>query len=120
MTLQIWTDNNRKLLIRHIYEMVPSQMENKKKRIVVKDIQNKENDRLVGTTKSRISIYSGITVSVHAISNPHYPLTESVQKNLLKLYLNDVGMLTHNYITTTSDRWWRMSAVSILEVCMKV
>ncbi len=88
-------DNNRKLLIRHIYEMVPSQMENKKKRIVVKDIQNKENDRFSRYNEEfEYLIYSGITVSVHAISNPHYPLTESVQKNLLKLYLNDVGMLT--------------------------
>lgn len=39
-------------------------------------------------------IYSGITLGIHAIRNPRYPLTESVQKNLLKLYLNDVGMLT--------------------------
>ena len=31
---------------------------------------------------------------MHAISNPKYPLSESVHKNLLKLYLNDVGMLT--------------------------
>ena len=33
-------------------------------------------------------------MDVHAISNPRYPLSESLQKNLLKLYLNDVGLLT--------------------------
>lgn len=88
-------DSNRKLLIRHIYEMIPSQMENKKKRIIAKDIQNKEHDRFSRYNEEfEYLIYSGITVSVHAISNPHYPLTESVQKNLLKLYLNDVGILT--------------------------
>ena len=37
---------------------------------------------------------SGITIPSHAISNPKYPLAESQQKNLLKLYMNDVGMLT--------------------------
>ena len=33
-------------------------------------------------------------MAVHAISNPRFPLSESLQKNLLKLYLNDVGLLT--------------------------
>lgn len=32
---------------------------------------------------------------MHAISNPAFPLIESSQKNLLKLYLNDVGILTN-------------------------
>ena len=40
-------------------------------------------------------INSGITLAVNAISNPHFPLSESEQKNLLKLYLNDVGLLTN-------------------------
>ena len=31
---------------------------------------------------------------MRAISNPHFPLRESEKKNLLKLYLNDVGLLT--------------------------
>ena len=39
-------------------------------------------------------ISSGIAIDVHAISNPKYPLSESGHKNLLKLYLNDVGLLT--------------------------
>ncbi|MBQ7182152.1 MAG: DUF4143 domain-containing protein, partial [Bacteroidaceae bacterium] len=39
-------------------------------------------------------ISSGISLAVHAISNPHFPISESLQKNLLKLYLNDVGLLT--------------------------
>ena len=38
-------DNNKSLLIRRVYNMIPSQMENKKKRIVAKDIRNKVGDR---------------------------------------------------------------------------
>ena len=34
-------------------------------------------------------------MEVSAISNPHFPLAESEQKKLVKLYLNDVGLLTH-------------------------
>ena len=37
---------------------------------------------------------SGICHEVKAISNPKFPLVESESKNLLKLYLNDVGLLT--------------------------
>lgn len=38
-------DNGRNLLIRRIDDMIPSQMENRKKRIVVKDIQGRKGDR---------------------------------------------------------------------------
>lgn len=88
-------DNGRTLLIRRIFDMIPSQMENKKKRIVAKNIQDKKGDRFSRYTEEfEYLISSGITLDVHAIANPKYPLKESVQKNLVKLYLNDVGMLT--------------------------
>ena len=38
---------------------------------------------------------SGITLAVKAISSPSFPLVESASKNLIKLYLNDVGLLTN-------------------------
>lgn len=85
----------RKLKIRRIYDMLPSNMENKKKRVVAKNIEDKkgktfadyqdEFDYLTG---------AGIALPVQAISTPVFPLIESSGKNLLKLYLNDVGILT--------------------------
>lgn len=88
-------DNGRSLLIRRIFDMIPSQMENKKKRIVAKEIRNKSGDRFSRYSEEfEYLISSGIALDVHAIANPKYPLKESVQKNLLKLYLNDVGMLS--------------------------
>ena len=39
-------------------------------------------------------VSSGITLDVKAISSPTFPLVESASKNLIKLYLNDVGLLT--------------------------
>ncbi|MGM9861961.1 MAG: DUF4143 domain-containing protein, partial [Muribaculaceae bacterium] len=38
---------------------------------------------------------SGVALEVSAISNPRFPLAESDQKKLVKLYLNDVGLLTN-------------------------
>ena len=39
-------------------------------------------------------ISSGIALEVKAISKPSFPLIENSGKNLLKLYMNDVGLLT--------------------------
>lgn len=101
-------EHTKKLLIRRIYEMIPSQMENKKKRIVAQEIRGKEGDRFAHYQEEfEYLISSGIALAVHAISNPHFPLSESLQKNLRKLYLNDVGLLTgllyHNNILPVID-----------------
>ncbi|MBP5522717.1 MAG: ATP-binding protein [Bacteroidaceae bacterium] len=101
-------EQNKKLLIRRIYEMIPSQMENKKRRLVIQEIRNKKGDRFEQYNEEfEYLISSGIALAVHAISNPHFPLSESLQKNLLKLYLNDVGLLTgqlyHNNIRPVLD-----------------
>lgn len=88
-------DSNKTLLIRRIYNMIPSQLENKKKRIIIKDIQNKIGDRFDNyLDEFEYLISSGTALEVSAISNPKYPLAESAHKNLMKLYLNDVGLLT--------------------------
>lgn len=88
-------DIERKLKIRRIYDMIPSNMENKKKRIVAKDVENRRgrtfNDY---ADEFEYLIGAGIALNVQAISNPVFPLIESSGKNLLKLYLNDVGLLT--------------------------
>lgn len=92
-------DEEHKLKIRNVYDMIPSCLENKKKRIVFKDIEPEKN-------KNRYSNYvdefdylvnAGIALDVNAISTPIFPLIQSASKNLLKLYLNDVGLLTNIY-----------------------
>lgn len=88
-------DEGKKLKIRRVYELIPSNMENKKKRVVVQNIENKKgrtfNDYC---DEFEYFISAGIALNVQAISNPVFPLIESAGKNLLKLYLNDVGILT--------------------------
>lgn len=88
-------DNEKKLKIRRIYDLVPSNLENKKKRIVYQHIEDKKGKRFSDyADEFDYLTNSGITLEVKAISNPHFPLKESESKNLLKLYLNDVGLLT--------------------------
>ena len=89
-------DKEHKLKIARIYDLIPSNLENKKKRATVKNIENKDGARF-STYQDEFDylINSGIALEVKAISNPVYPLKESETKNLLKLYLNDVGLLTN-------------------------
>jgi len=90
-------DEEKKLLIRKIYDMIPSIMENKKKRIVVKRIEETASHKQFSDYANEFEYLtnSGIALGVQAISNPRFPLVESESKNLLKLYMNDVGLLTH-------------------------
>ena len=90
-------DTEKKLLIRKIYDMIPSIMENKKKRIVVKRIEETASHKQFSDYANEFEYLtnSGIALGVQAVSNPRFPLTESESKNLLKLYMNDVGLLTN-------------------------
>ena len=103
-------DLDHKLQITRIYNMVPSLMANKKKRIVYKDIAGK-GDKRSNDYRDEFDyiISAGIGLDVKAISSPTFPLKESESKNLLKLYMNDVGLLTnelykYNIDTVMNDR----------------
>lgn len=89
-------DNEHSLKIKRIYDMMPSYMLNKVKRIQFKQIENKEDSNL-NKYKDEFDylINSGCAIGVKAVSNPVFPLIESSSKNLIKLYFNDVGILSN-------------------------
>lgn len=89
-------DFDKKLKIRRIYDAIPSNLENKKKRVVAQNIEN-----IRGKTFAHYQdefdylVSASIALDVKAIASPTFPLIQSSGKNLLKLYLNDVGLLTN-------------------------
>ena len=94
-------DKEHKLKVTRIYNLIPSALENKKKRLIVQNIENKKGARYNAYFEEfDYLINAGIALEVKAISNPKYPLIESETKNLLKLYLNDVGLLTNIFYGT--------------------
>ena len=101
-------DIEHKLKIIRIYNLLPSNLSNKKKRLVFKNIEGIKGKRN-SDYEDEIDylINSGVTLETKAISNPKFPLTESEHKNLLKLYLNDVGILSyllyHNNVKAILD-----------------
>ncbi|MDE6272333.1 MAG: AAA family ATPase [Muribaculaceae bacterium] len=88
-------DVEHSLKIRRIYSMIQSNMENKKKRVIYKDIDDKKSGRASEYEEEmEYLLSSGIALGVNAISNPKFPLSETSRKNLIKLYYNDPGLLT--------------------------
>ena len=89
-------DIEHKLKIKRIYDLVPSNIENKVKRIQYTKIENKNDARYTNYIDEFDYLFSsGIVLNTKAISEPKFPLIQSSSKNLIKLYLNDVGLLTN-------------------------
>ena len=106
-------DEARKLKIRRIYEMLPSVMQNVKKRIVVRDIEGIKGKRYANyVDEFDYLINSGISNEVKSVSTPVYPLCQTQDKNLLKLYMNDVGLL--------SNLLFRLNTKPILETVRSI
>ena len=89
-------DQEHMLKIRKIYDLMSSNMANKVKRIQFKSIEGKDDSNLEKYEDEFDYLFdSGISLPSRAVSNPVFPLTESKSKNLLKVYYNDVGLLTN-------------------------
>lgn len=88
-------DSENKLHTKDIYELIPSNIENKRKRIFVKDVENKENARFSSYKEDFDDLVSsGIVLKALSCANPTFRLLETAKRNLIKLYLADIGILT--------------------------
>lgn len=89
-------DFNNKLNISKMYDLVSSNLENKKKRYKLNNIENKKGASYRDYHEEfEYLIDSGICIEINAVSNPKFPLIQSNIKNLLKLYYNDVGIFSN-------------------------
>jgi len=88
-------DIEHNLKIRTIYDFLPSYMENKVKRVKFRSIESDVKASLLKyEDEFDYLVYSGCALSAKAISDPKFPLLETASKNLIKLYYNDVGILS--------------------------
>ena len=109
-----------KLQIRRIYDLIPSYMENRKKRLHFNDVEEKRGKAARDYADDiEYLISAGVALEVRAIANPTFPLVSSAKKNLLKLYLNDVGLLTYvlfkNNVTASKDDQLSINLGSVYE-----
>lgn len=82
-----------KLYIDDVYNLIPSELNNQNKRFIVKNLNQ----------KARYSKYessfvwlkdSGVGLFVYNVDNLTYPLLESKERSLFKLFLCDIGLLS--------------------------
>lgn len=89
-------DKNNKLKIKALYDFIPSNIENKVKRVVFKEIEDLDDVRYSKYVDAFDYLLSSrIVLDSRAISDIKFPLLQSTNKNLIKLYLNDVGLFTN-------------------------
>lgn len=88
--------DNRKLIISHIYDLIPSQLNEQNKRFTIADID--KNLRYEKITDSFTwLIKAGVVISVYNTTQPRIPLLINLKSNLFKLFLSDIGILTTIY-----------------------
>ncbi len=85
-------EKSRKLLIEEIYNLIPAELNAKNKRFILKELSE----------KARFARYesgflwlkdAGVAIPTYNVEAPTMPLLLNKQRNLFKLFLNDVGLL---------------------------
>lgn len=89
-------ENHKKLQIEEIFDLIPSELNTKNKRFILKELNE----------KARFTKYedgfvwlkdAGVAIPTYNVEEPRVPLLLSKQRNLFKLFLNDVGLLAAMY-----------------------
>ncbi len=89
-------DPEHKLLLDEIFNLIPSELNAKNKRFIVKNLN--ENKNFIRHENSFLWLKdAGVAIPVFNVEEPRSPLLLSKQRNLFKLFLNDVGLLACQY-----------------------
>ena len=89
-------DAGHKLQIEEIYDLIPAELNAKNKRFTLKELGE----------KARFARYeggllwlndAGVAIPTYNVEEPKVPLLLNKQRNLFKLFLNDVGLLAAMY-----------------------
>lgn len=90
-------DKDNKLYLDEIFSLIPSELNNKNKRFIMKDLN--ENFRFSRYENSFIWLKeAGVALPVYCVQEPEIPLLLSKSTNLFKLFLLDVGLLASMYV----------------------
>lgn len=91
-----YEEENRKLVLTRIYDMIPAELNEKNKRFMVADI--KKNLRFDRVQDSFMWLWkAGVALPVFNVTEPSVPLMLNEKSTLFKLFLSDVGLLTTIY-----------------------
>lgn len=89
-------DPENKLFLDEIFDLIPSELNAKNKRFILKELNKnikfrKYEDSFLWLKKA------GVAIPVYNVEEPRIPLILNKQRNLFKLFQNDVGLLAYQY-----------------------
>lgn len=89
-------DLEHKLQIEEIYDLIPSELNAKNKRFILKELNEKA--RFTKYENSFLWLKNaGVAIPAYNIEEPLLPLLLNKQRSLFKLFINDVGLLAAMY-----------------------
>ena len=89
-------DPYNKLYIEEIFNLIPPELNAKNKRFILKRLN--ENAKFERFENSSLWLKNaGVAIPVYNVEEPKVPLLLARSRNLLKLFLNDVGLLAAQY-----------------------
>lgn len=88
--------DNKKLLLTTVYELIPSELNDKNKRFKISDIDKALRFERMSDSFSWLW-KSGVALPVFNTTEPVIPLMINRKNSLFKLFLSDIGMLTTVY-----------------------
>lgn len=83
-----------KLKIKEIYELLPEELNRKNKRFQLKDIENRKRGENIEYSFAWLE-KAGVAIPVYNVSAVESPLRINSERQLLKLFHEDVGLLTY-------------------------
>lgn len=89
-------DRSNKLYIQEIFDLIPSELNAKNKRFILKNLN--ENNKFSRYENSFLWLKdAGVALPTYNVEEPVVPLKLSRSRSLFKLFLNDVGLLATQY-----------------------
>lgn len=89
-------DKEQKLRINEIFDLIPSELNAKNKRFILKNL----NERARYSRYEDAFLWlkdAGVAIPAYNVTKPELPLKLDEQRNLFKLFQNDVGLLASQY-----------------------
>lgn len=89
-------DKDKKLLLDEIFDLIPSELNAKNKRFILKELNR--NLKFQRFQNSFLWMKkAGVAIPVYNVEKPRIPLMLNEHRNLFKLFQNDVGLLAYQY-----------------------
>jgi len=91
-----YEERNRRLMLKAVYDAIPSQLLKQNKRFNYSDVQKGLRSEKVSESFLWLTA-AGVAIPTYNCTEPRVALKQNEKSSLLKLYMNDVGLLTVQY-----------------------